>query len=71
MKERGVIIPIGDGCELMFLPNWRCLVGHRWHYSDKNTRACERCGKHMVYQIVDSGRSKAWCWASLPEYRAR
>lgn len=63
MKERGLILPMGDGCDLMLLPYWRCLFGHRWLYSvNGRIRQCSRCNKRMSYELRDFGRTKCWCW---------
>lgn len=63
MKERGIIIDIGDNVQVMLLAYWRCWLGHKWVYDARITkRVCTRCNKHQFYQLVDIGRSKTWVW---------
>jgi len=63
MKERGLILPIGDGCEIMLLHYWRCWLGHDWVYGDRDQeRVCSKCNKRMLLQLTNSGMTKSWCW---------
>lgn len=66
MKERGIIVGIGGGIELMLLTYRKCWFGHSWTYHDSHSRTCSSCAKHMTYNIVDFGRSKCWCWTRKP-----